>query len=143
MGKSKGNKGKRVRYIPQLRSFALMLQFYSMKAYQFVRETFNYALSHPTQIRRWYSRIQVDPGFTEAAFKALKVKASQQSQLICALMMDEMAIKKAVMWDGNIYRGYIEMGSDETDMDHSTPLAKDALVFMVVGINSFWKIPIA
>ena len=47
------NAGKGCKYSPQLKSFALTLQFYSSKAYNFVRKTFNLALSHPVQIRKW------------------------------------------------------------------------------------------
>ena len=55
-------------------------------------------------------------------------------------MLDEMAIKKNVSWDGT---RYVDIGSNETDDDDSLPVAKDALVFMVVAINSSWKVPIA
>ena len=46
--------GKGCQYPPELKSFALTLQFYSAKAYEFVRRTFNLALPHQSQIRRWY-----------------------------------------------------------------------------------------
>ena len=36
--------GKGCKYSPELRSFALTLQFYSAKAFEFVRQTFNLAL---------------------------------------------------------------------------------------------------
>lgn len=36
--------GKGCKYSPELKSFALTLQFYSSKAYEFVRKTFNLAL---------------------------------------------------------------------------------------------------
>ena len=49
-------------------------QFYSSKAYKFVRKTFNLALPHESQIRKWYAKIPADPGFTEPAFNALRLK---------------------------------------------------------------------
>ena len=58
-----------------MKSFALTLQFYSTKAYEFVRKTFNIALPSQSQIRRWYGKVAADPGFTKPAFNALKVKA--------------------------------------------------------------------
>ena len=58
--------GKGSKYLPELKSFALTLQFYSAKAYEFVRRTFNLALPHQSQIR-WYSKIPADPGFTQPA----------------------------------------------------------------------------
>ena len=47
--------GKGCKYSPELKSFALTLQFYSTKAYNFVRKTFNLAVPHPVQIRKWYA----------------------------------------------------------------------------------------
>ena len=46
--------GKGCKYPPELKSFALTLQFYSSKAYEFVRKTFNLALPHQVQVRKWY-----------------------------------------------------------------------------------------
>ena len=60
--------GKGWRYSPELKSFALTLQFYSAKAYEFVRKTFNIALPSQSQIRRWYGKVAADPGFTQPAF---------------------------------------------------------------------------
>ena len=135
--------GKGCAYSPELKSFALTLQFYSTKAYEFVRRTFNLALPHPAQIRRWYSKVPAEPGFTEPAFRALRAKVEQlkpsRKQIVCSLMIDEMAIKRYVYWDGKRYRGYVDIGNDI--VDDSTPVAKEALVFMVVSINGSWKIP--
>ena len=71
------NAGKGCKYTPELKAFALTLQFYPTKAYNFVRKTFNLALPHPVQIRKWYTKIPAEPGFTEPAFKALEVKAKR------------------------------------------------------------------
>ena len=57
------NSGKGCKYSPQLKSFALTLQFYSAKAYDFVRKTFNLALPHPVQIRKWCTKV---PGINES-----------------------------------------------------------------------------
>ena len=52
-----------------------------------------------------------------------------------------MAIKKHVCWDGSKYRGYVDLG-DSID-DDSSPMAKDALVFMVVNVSGSWIVPCA
>ena len=136
--------GKGVKYPPQLRSFALTLQFYSSKAYEFVRKTFQLALPHQAQIRRWYGRIPAEPGFSKPAFEALRLKAENaaktENKVLCSLMMDEMAIRKHIAWDGKRFRGFVDLGNDVDD-DDSAPVAKDALVFMVVNINGTWKVP--
>ena len=62
------------KYTTNMKSFALTLHFYSSKAYNFLRNSFSFALPHPKTITRWYSKIPADPGFTEPAFKALQLK---------------------------------------------------------------------
>ena len=141
--RSSKKSGKGRVYTPELKSFALTLQFYSSKAYSFLRKTFNLALPSQSQIRRWYSKIPADPGFTEPAFNALKLKAEEAKEngkeVLCSLMLDEMSIKKHVSWDGHKYQGYVDLGNGADD--DSLPLANDALVFMVVSLNSSWKVP--
>lgn len=88
--RSSKKSGKGRVYSPELKSFALTLQFYSSKAYPFLRKTFTLALPSQSQIRRWYSKIPADPGFTEPAFNALKLKAEEAKEngkevLYCAL----------------------------------------------------------
>lgn len=43
---------------------------------------------------------------------------------------------------GTKFRGYVDIGNGVSD-DDSNPMAKDALVFIVVSLNSSWKVPIA
>jgi len=91
------NAGKGCKYSPDIKSFALTLQFYSAKAYDFVRKTFNLALPHPVQIRKWYTKVPAEPGFTEPSFLALSQRVKNAGKkVICSLMIDEMAIKKQV-----------------------------------------------
>ena len=138
------NSGKGCKYSPELKSFALTLQFYSSKAYEFVRKTFNLALPHQVQVRKWYSKIPAEPGFTEPAFKALQFKVEEANKkgqkVICSLMLDEMAIRKHVSWDGVKFRGYVDVGNGAEEND-SSPVAKDALVLMAVAVNGSWKVP--
>ena len=126
-----------------MKSFALTLQFYSTKAYEFVRKTFNVALPSQSQIRRWYDKVAADPGFTKPAFNALKVKAEDAKKngkkLICSLMMDEMAIKKHVSRNGKKFTGYVDLRNGIND--DSLPIAADALVFMMVSVDDSWKVP--
>nr|XP_037278211.1 THAP domain-containing protein 6-like [Rhipicephalus microplus] len=88
----------RDKYFPALRAFALTLQFYSTKAYNYVRETFQCSLPHPSTITKWYSSINGEPGFTSEAINAIRAKASEakknNKQLLCNLVVDEMAIRK-------------------------------------------------
>ena len=51
-----------------------------------------------------------------------------------------MAIRKHVSWNGKSFLGYADLGCDVND-DDSSPVAKNALVPMVVALNESWKAP--
>ncbi|GFR74839.1 THAP domain-containing protein 9 [Elysia marginata] len=132
--KSEG-KGQPAKYSPELRSFALTLHFYSPKAYAYVRKAFDTCLPHPRTIKKWYDYETVEdgPGFNAASFQLIqsRVEALQRNGKVApwALIMDEMAIRQHIEWDGTKYQGYIDMG---THMDNdSLPVAKEALAFML------------
>ncbi len=101
-------------------------------------------MPHQAHIRKWYGKIAADPGFTEPAFEAIKAKVdiakASGIEVVCSLMLDEMAIRKHVAWDGNEYRGFVDLG-DGVEDDDCSPVAKDALVLMAVCINGSWKVP--
>ena len=48
---------RRKAYPEELKAFALTLHFYSAKAHDFIRQTFDMALPHPTLIRSWNAKI--------------------------------------------------------------------------------------
>ncbi|CAH2016537.1 unnamed protein product [Acanthoscelides obtectus] len=130
------------KYDPSIRCFALTLSFYSPKAYQFVRNTFNKSLPHPSTISKWYQSIDGSPGFTSEALNALKVKklASKNQNILCNLVLHEMSIREQVEWTGTKFTGYIDIGT-KFDSD-VLPHAKEVLVCMVVCINASWKLPV-
>lgn len=53
-------------------------------------------------------------------------------------MMDQMAIKKHISWNGKKFTGYVDHGNGISD--DCLPVAADALVFMVVSIDDSWKV---
>lgn len=58
-------------------------------------------------------------------------------------MIDGMAIKQNVRYNGfaDNVNGYVDMGGEAED-GHEV-LAKEALVFMAVGLQGYWKAPVA
>ena len=52
-----------------------------------------------------------------------------------------MAIKTQIEWDGKQHVGFVNLGTNIDD--DSLPAATNALVFLLVPINSNWKIPVA
>lgn len=132
----------RKKYTAALRQFSLTLNFYSARAYRYVRNTFDLALPHPSVLQTWYRSINGEPGFTKEAFDMLQLHAVNQSpkQVICNLTLDEMAIRKHTEWDGNQFRGYVDVGTGVED--DTLPAATEALVFMIVPLNAGWKLPV-
>lgn len=119
---------------PELRAFALSLAFFSPRAYELVRKTFKNSLPHLRTISRWYTSIDGSPGFTKESLDALKQRLSlTDGPLLCNLVMDEMAIRKRIEWDGSRFTGFIDVGAHHDSED--LPEAKDAVVFMLVCLN--------
>lgn len=63
-------------------------------------------------------------------------------KLVCGLLMDEMYIKEDFHYNNNRMQGYVNLGLNTEHFD-GLPMAKEALVFMIVALNSRWKVPIA
>lgn len=133
----KTNSEKQQSYSVEEQKFALTVQFYSSKAYNYLRKV-GLPLPHPSTLRRWATRIDGTPGFTEEAFVKLK---EEKSPLFCCLMFDEMAIKKQIDWDGKSSVGYCDLGFGDLQSDNVS-LATQALVFLVTAVNKTWKIPV-
>lgn len=117
-------KGK---YPIELRAFALTVNFYSPKAYNYIRKVFENKLPDPSTIRGWYSNTRGSPGFILEALEILKqkCKATGDKKLYATLTMDEMAIRQQIQWSNVEKRfvGYVDHGlviSDPEDL----PLAK-------------------
>jgi hypothetical protein len=112
---AKKNVGKKLprKYSIELRRFALSLHFHSGKAYDFVPKEFNTILPHPITLNKWYTKIDASPGFTKESLDTLTLKCKNTDNTIyCALVLDEMAIRKHVEWDGSNYHGYVNFGAE-------------------------------
>ena len=83
-------------------------------------------------LRNWCSVLDGSAGFTTQVFDFLKSKNDLGDQLVVSLVIDEMSIMKHVSFDGKKFVGALE---DEK-------FVTDALVFMVVGINKHFKLPV-
>lgn len=129
------------KYEEEIRKFAITLHFFSGKAYNYVRRKFYNALPHPKTLDKWYSTINASPGLSTEALNMIKAKAkSTERRIVCSLIMDKMAIRKKIEFDGKKYYGYVDFGIllDQDNRD----IAREALVFMIVAINDTWKCPV-
>jgi DNA transposase THAP9 len=95
-------------------------------------------------MQMWLSKIDCSPGITVASIRILQEKAMKaaedQQPLYIAVSMDEMSIRKHVIWDKkrDMFMGYVNFDTyNETDV-----VANKVLVFMATGVNQNWKIPV-
>lgn len=137
------NEPQQKEYSAQLRTFALNLNFYSPKAYNYVRESFDNCLPHNRTLSNWYSTTNCMPGFTSEAFDAITNAVNSEKLLnrdiIVNLVFDEIATRQHIDWIPNHKPlGYVDFGSGE----ESDVKASQVLVFMVVCLNRRWKLPV-
>ncbi|RVE39890.1 hypothetical protein evm_015460, partial [Chilo suppressalis] len=132
---------RNIRYTHVIKKFCLTLNYYSPRAYDYIRQSFDSCLPHRKTLAKWYGHIKGEPGFTEESFQALKSKAgvSQQHRLLCSLVFDEVAIRPQKLWDGKKNIGFVDMGAG---VEEGAALASQALVFLLVGINQHFKVPL-
>lgn len=138
------------KYPPNVRVFALTLHYYSPNAYEYLRNVFNYNLPHIRTIKYWYTAIDGSPGYTKESFDVLSQRVKNQTvnkdekKLLVGLCFDEMFIRKHSQFDAakKEYLGHVTAGKPG-EYQFSTPLCKEALVFMVTGIGQEFKLPIA
>lgn len=129
-------------YNAKLRAFALTLHYISPKAYNYVRKVFDTCLPHPKTLAAWSKSVRADPGFCSESLNALKLFCDTKTEpVLGSLILDSMAIKKFVEWDGSKFLGYVNFGIELND--DGAPLAKEALVFLLNCINGSWKFPVA
>ena len=135
--KKNQNKNK---YPEEIRKFTLTLFAYSPKTYAYLRKYL--PLPHARTLTKWLSVIDGNPGITKEAIGSVKRKiAESKHPLVFALMLDEMAIKKQIEWDGKQHVGFVNLG--ENIDDDTLPVASNALVYLLVPLNSNWKAPVA
>jgi len=98
-------------------------------------------MPHTRTLCKWYSHVNCNPGFTEEALKTLTIKTKNSKHTIfCALLIDEMAIRQHLEYDGETYHGRVDLGNGLNS--DSLEVAKECFVFMLVGVNEHWKLPI-
>lgn len=139
-------------YPDSVRKFCLRQQYYSLAAFQSLRLFFNKNLPSKRALQMWYSSVDGSPGVSRSALDILKEKSQEYltkngHKLHVTLMWDEMFIRKELCWcnQKKSFLGFctVTNSTDDNDEneDSSQKLAKDALVWMVVGPD--FKVPVA
>lgn len=68
-------------YCIEMQKFSLTLFSYSRKAYEYLRETMENCLPHPSTIIRWLRKIDGSPGLCDQSFKQLKGIVEEKKML--------------------------------------------------------------
>lgn len=79
----------------ELKSFILTINFYSPKAYTFVRDSFDNVLPSPRTMRNWYSEIELNEGVQNEAVRIQQMRQDGKTCLL-SVSMDEMTIRKRI-----------------------------------------------
>lgn len=137
------------KYPEEVRKFVLTLRFYSLRAYNYVRNKFHNNLPHPRTIIKWYqqSDIQTKSGICTRSFELIKDKVNELKEegkkLYVGLVFDEMHIREHLQWmSDKKFSGFITFGKISENCE-TLPLATQVLVFLISGINISFHMPIA
>lgn len=148
------------KYSKEVRKFCFTVHYHSPAAYEIIRKKFDNHLPHTKTVKAWYqlSDISGEPGMHEETVKRLKsIVNDMEEPLICALVFDEMYIRKQVHYDPHKmnYVGYASYPVPQTQLIDpenpecagyeipKSPIATQAIVFMLCGINKHFQFPFA
>lgn len=136
---------KRTKYSAAVRQFCLRMQFHSSSAYKELRKFFSNHLPTIRTLQRWLHVIDASHGITQIALDTITEKArlyrAEGKQLHLCMVSDEMSLRKQATWNEQTrsFAGFSEEISstkrNRKNDNNKLPVAKDALVFMVVGPN--------
>lgn len=135
------HKAKRV-WLPEEKKVALSLYYKSPTTYKFLRSK-GCILPAPSTIVSWMRTYRQKPGLNNRLLKVVKIKVETMTskQKECALLFDEMAIKQFLEY--NKFTDVIEGVQDLGELGRGPGLAKQALVIMLRGLYSNWKVPLS
>lgn len=161
------------KYPESVRQFCLSLHYYSPRAYNYIREVANKHLPHSKTIQIWYANSDVsgEEGLSVENMEKLQRIVNEHkskhphSDLLCALVFDEMDIRQQIYWNRHIddYDGFTNNTTESTDdldlndsldppdaLDTQNPQnsnnvkrSKQAIVFILNGINYCLEFPVA
>ena len=129
------------RYAITDKMLALSIFYQSRKAYKILSKLF--ALPSKSTLQRTMQNTNIMPGFVEPVLDALKVKVSimDPRDRYIALIFNEMSLKMSLTYNHGLDK--IEGFEDFGENNNSLFVSDYALVFMVRGLSSKWKQPIA
>lgn len=135
------------KYNEPVRIFSLTLHSLGARAYNYVRQKFHKNLPHASTIKKWYANSQCngEPGVSQESINTLRnlVKESKD-EIYVTLSFDEVHIRRNCQWSDvrKKFMGQITYGSIPENAEY-LPVANNAIVFMVNGVNLSFNLPVA
>lgn len=149
------------KYPESVRKFCFTVHYHSIAAYEIIRNQFNKNLPHSKTIKApklQLSDVSGEPGIQKQTMDILrKIVDESDEPLVCALIVDEMYLRKQVYYDHHAmkYVGYISYPKQDVQLIEpenfestseqvpETAIAKQAIVFMLCGLNKYFQYPVA
>lgn len=134
-------------YHESVRSFSLTLHSLSPRAYNYVRQKFRKNLPHVTTIKKWYANSSCNgqPGISQESLNTLRnLVEESEVEIHVVLNFDEVHINRDCQWSDTRKKfiGHITYGSIPENAQY-LPIANNAIVFMVNGVNKSFNLPFA
>lgn len=148
------------KYPEEVRHFCISLAAHSPRAYELVRKAFHNHLPTLKTIKSWFanSDVRSDPGIQDGTVARLKKIADDyekenKRKLMCSLVFDEIFIRQQVDFSLNEmeYTGFTDYEENAEQLDEEGEgientrniVAKQAIVFLLNGIDCSFEFPIA
>lgn len=134
-------------YNEAVRIFAITLNSLSPRAYNYLREKFRKNLPHVGTIKKWYANSQCngEPGVSQESINTLRnLVEDSNEEVYVTSSFDEMNIRRNCQWSDvqKKFIGQITYGSIPENAQY-LPVANNAIVFMINGINLSSNLPVA
>lgn len=93
-------------------------------------------------LKRMLQKVMLKPGVCKIIIRYLRQtsKTMSNNEKLCVLMWDEMSLTPHIQYDP---KNDVITGFEDWGMRRSNKFADHALVFMLRGLNSGWKMPVA
>lgn len=129
-----------------MKEFVFTLDYYSPKAYEFIRHTFGKNLPHVSTLRKWYAYSQSngEPGKSRESISMLKNLVEETQKMgktfDCSITFDEVHIRRHVQYcaQEQKFSGFVTYGRRDGEL----PIASQAIVFMVNALDRKLSLPV-
>jgi hypothetical protein len=132
----------RTQWLSDEKNTAISMYYKSPSMYKFLRKN-GVILPSVSIIKNWLKHFKCQPGYNQNFFRKLNLKGQTmtEKEKKCILMFDEMAIKQEIEY--SVSKDLIEGFEDLGEFGRKPVAAKQALVVLLRGLYSDWKVPIA